>query len=1350
MDTLNMRCIVLLVACSCLLKVSVVSAFECPTVRNQLLIADPDDCRKYYHCLSGGRVFVKSCPKDLVFDPKQKVCVWDSTTSCLTANQQRDIENYVENTIDHLPKTQNQKPVVRTTKRVPRTRRTTTKRPTTTTKRPTTTSTRGTTTEESPDLLSFDESIKIHENEMLNGGDYPDMAFDLNDSLETNSTEESNSTSLESDIEEIQSGDSATKQISTQEDEALDNYSGFLFFPNSRIVKRAAGVRPATFAYKIACPNAFAYVVEPDNCDTFYHCNNWKPFLKRCPPGLFFDSTNLVCNWPHNVNCFDGKRANTYFAFNQMRLQKFRKEPVMVDQETPEGERYKAKPSINRKPLEKYSKKSVKLTAKTTRKISTTTERSTPKTTLKDLTTTTVPEVSTETPDHTTEKKPVPIFVQRNSQKKTPLKVTKKITTPATTDAPTARTTRMNRYKGHRNNKQNMFLFSNNNRHKSTQDTTFSEARSSVRPTLRSKVNPQYTMRYSNIYEDSPRMNPFTRPSFEKLEALRSKNIQLNKSKPSIILVDNTPTFADDYKTTVSKDTKDKYGKVYNTQKFRTSSSRTSSSKPQTSSYVSFRTSTLDYTATSPTEDKTATSFKASSIKPDTTTTRPAKSTSTEKSTTDFTSTDTLATHVKAVQYANKPINITKNMKIEQALSHLEPSKHIPNSVKAKASTTESIEATDVSTTEDSKSVSFFTSTDKTTTDNSSVTNSTNQTSNSFVSTSPMSTDFLATDNTTDATNVTTNATDSIELSNETLSELNTTLDSVNGTLDFNETLSVNVTSFRANLEDLMDTYHANFDKAGTKSEDKDDDNKHSFDAGTNDTYEHQAEDDVPVSFTARTNTDRSAMMVQGEQGVKEEVQIEKFMIKMLNSAFNPKQNKHDDSDLTENDNMVDGDLNDTPTDNDRGFKQKSGKWVLFGNVDKKETRKKDKSNKTSLRLTSTDTVEDTSDGESVIEEDLIAAKNHEMFIEDSNINSIDNVESSGDVDNFHNSIMIDNTDSETKMVEYISTDEEKHENLRNRNFFDAPLPNLSNSNETHQNDTNDTDSKNAKPNTVVNKKPDVDAKTNVTETVVITIKKVNKNQTNDPSIDTSKDPKPESTTKPEVENSTDSDSGSTENIKTSPDTTTMGSTSPPIVESENSTQNSSSEGVVLTIEESVNGTELIMNDEAPVPVTLKIVKIDKSTTEESLTTTDSAQSESTTESSESMTDGLESSVSTKGSSSEATTVVPSDGGTNDTAKTVTVKTTANVTAGAVAKNATDTIQSKATMRSVKSVKGRDGTDSEVKLVEDKTDLSGDTPGDDKKSFISLSDLIKWYLRHWKNYSQWKGKVEEGITTKAS
>lgn len=70
---------------------------------------------------------------------------------------------------------------------------------------------------------------------------------------------------------------------------------------------------------KVRCTSAFAYVTDPDNCHTFYHCNNWRPFQKRCPPGLFFDSQNLVCNWPHNVNCIQGYRAKTYFAFNNMR-----------------------------------------------------------------------------------------------------------------------------------------------------------------------------------------------------------------------------------------------------------------------------------------------------------------------------------------------------------------------------------------------------------------------------------------------------------------------------------------------------------------------------------------------------------------------------------------------------------------------------------------------------------------------------------------------------------------------------------------------------------------------------------------------------------------------------------------------------------------------------------------------------------------------------------------------------------------------------------------------------------------------------------------------------------------------
>ena len=49
-------------------------AFECPKqLARSLVVPDPDDCRKYYHCLSDGRVFPMQCPNNLVFDSRQLV-----------------------------------------------------------------------------------------------------------------------------------------------------------------------------------------------------------------------------------------------------------------------------------------------------------------------------------------------------------------------------------------------------------------------------------------------------------------------------------------------------------------------------------------------------------------------------------------------------------------------------------------------------------------------------------------------------------------------------------------------------------------------------------------------------------------------------------------------------------------------------------------------------------------------------------------------------------------------------------------------------------------------------------------------------------------------------------------------------------------------------------------------------------------------------------------------------------------------------------------------------------------------------------------------------------------------------
>lgn len=58
---------------------------------------------------------------------------------------------------------------------------------------------------------------------------------------------------------------------------------------------------------KACSPDGVTYYVPSDSsCAKFYQCNDANPpllFLMNCPPGLIFDSTNCVCNWPTNANC---------------------------------------------------------------------------------------------------------------------------------------------------------------------------------------------------------------------------------------------------------------------------------------------------------------------------------------------------------------------------------------------------------------------------------------------------------------------------------------------------------------------------------------------------------------------------------------------------------------------------------------------------------------------------------------------------------------------------------------------------------------------------------------------------------------------------------------------------------------------------------------------------------------------------------------------------------------------------------------------------------------------------------------------------------------------------------------
>ena len=45
------------------------------------------------------------------------------------------------------------------------------------------------------------------------------------------------------------------------------------------------------------------FLPHPTDCGLFYLCVGLNPVLMACPPGLHFDPSLDVCNWPQNVKC---------------------------------------------------------------------------------------------------------------------------------------------------------------------------------------------------------------------------------------------------------------------------------------------------------------------------------------------------------------------------------------------------------------------------------------------------------------------------------------------------------------------------------------------------------------------------------------------------------------------------------------------------------------------------------------------------------------------------------------------------------------------------------------------------------------------------------------------------------------------------------------------------------------------------------------------------------------------------------------------------------------------------------------------------------------------------------------
>ena len=45
------------------------------------------------------------------------------------------------------------------------------------------------------------------------------------------------------------------------------------------------------------------FVPHPRDCGLYYECDGTTPVLMECPPGLYWDQRENVCNWPQDSGC---------------------------------------------------------------------------------------------------------------------------------------------------------------------------------------------------------------------------------------------------------------------------------------------------------------------------------------------------------------------------------------------------------------------------------------------------------------------------------------------------------------------------------------------------------------------------------------------------------------------------------------------------------------------------------------------------------------------------------------------------------------------------------------------------------------------------------------------------------------------------------------------------------------------------------------------------------------------------------------------------------------------------------------------------------------------------------------
>ncbi|BFZ23645.1 hypothetical protein BsWGS_26684 [Bradybaena similaris] len=128
-----------------------------------------------------------------------------------------------------------------------------------------------------------------------------------------------------------------------------------------------AGPSKDTYTWKdnsspgVTCSHGVKFLAHPYECTKFYQCAHMKPFLFTCPSGLYFNTDIEVCDWPSNVDCYNGDEREPNYKTSYKTAEKSKQGPSYQPKHEPDydnDQEYKVKSTSNSHPQVVTSHKS--------------------------------------------------------------------------------------------------------------------------------------------------------------------------------------------------------------------------------------------------------------------------------------------------------------------------------------------------------------------------------------------------------------------------------------------------------------------------------------------------------------------------------------------------------------------------------------------------------------------------------------------------------------------------------------------------------------------------------------------------------------------------------------------------------------------------------------------------------------------------------------------------------------------------------------------------------------------------------------------------------------------------------